>query len=84
MDIDKATEKLGKVDGFLTQWGVLWKKHWGKIIIIAIGGFIYWVDSLPEVEETPVEAVDAYHQQIEDVEGYYDENGEYQYYEVSQ
>jgi hypothetical protein len=42
MDIDKVTEKIEKIDGFLTTLTKTLKKHWKVLIIIFFGFFIYW------------------------------------------
>lgn len=52
IDIDKGTENAGKVDKLLTSWGNVFKKHWGKFIIIGVVLFIYWAFTLEPTPET--------------------------------
>lgn len=42
MDLDNGTETLDKVDGFLTKFGTVLKKHWGKLILIGLGVIVWW------------------------------------------
>lgn len=66
VDVDKATETVGKLDKFLTALGVLGRKHWGKMIVLAImagaSGFFYLVYMEIENEyiDSPVEYYDEY------------------------
>lgn len=50
MDIDNAEKKLGSLDRFLTTLKDVLKKHWGILIVILIGFFIYWIFTLPPVD----------------------------------
>lgn len=53
---DDISKKLDYVDNWLTKGGNIWRKHWGKLIIIGIvaGGyyFVKWAMSLPEEPKT--------------------------------
>jgi hypothetical protein len=52
---DEIGKKLELADNWLTKLGVIWKKHWGKLIIIgSIAGVYYfmkWAMSLPQENE---------------------------------
>jgi hypothetical protein len=49
---DDISKKLDSVDNWLTKGGNIWKKHWGKLIIIGfVAGsyyFMKWAMSLPD------------------------------------
>lgn len=64
MDIEGAEKKLSAIDKFLTSLKQLLKKHWGILLLILFGLFIYWVATLPPVyEPLPYpEQVDDYQQ----------------------
>lgn len=51
-ETDDISKKLDSVDNWLTKGGIIWKKHWGKLIIIGIiaGGYYFmkWAMSLPD------------------------------------
>lgn len=55
---DEISKKLDSVDNWLTKGGIIWKKHWGKLIIIGIVAgsyyFIKWAMSLPEEPKTEI------------------------------
>jgi hypothetical protein len=59
---DEIGKKLELADSWLTKVGIIWKKHWGKLLIIgSIAGVYYfmkWAMSLPV--ETQTEQVDYY------------------------
>lgn len=80
VDVDKATETVGKLDKFLTALGVLGRKHWGKLIVLAImagaSGFFYlvYMEIENEYMDSPVEQYEEYE------EGMYDDDP-YQYEE---
>lgn len=42
MDLKKGSEKLDAADGFLTKLKTILKKHWGLLILLLFGWFIYW------------------------------------------
>lgn len=44
-------KKLNMVDRSLTVLERILKKHWKVLILISIGGFIYWAFTLPPAEE---------------------------------
>jgi len=61
MDIEKANTQLDKADTFLEKLKNILKKHWGIILIILGGYFVYWAlttDLEPEVEEDKIEVVE--------------------------
>jgi len=59
--IDKATEKIGKIDAFLTASKAVVKKHWGFLILILIGVAGWWFFGLVNEElENPTEIVQPY------------------------
>lgn len=73
IDLDKGTNVLDKADGFLTSFGVILKKHWGKLLIIGIGAAFYWfgkevLNEMDKMEEDPY--YDEYYN-----DEYYDEEG---------
>jgi hypothetical protein len=71
LDIDKATENVGKIDNFLTSLKGLLKKHFGIIIILLLGALGYWFWTLVDAEvENQIQNEEYYHE-----EGYYDEEG---------
>lgn len=66
MGQDSTENKLDKVDSYLTKFGNILKKHWGKLLLILIGYCVYasvnWVINLPDEpvveevqDELPVE-----------------------------
>jgi hypothetical protein len=59
MDIDKGTETLNKADGFLKTLKTLLRDHWGILMLIGLGLFVYWAVNLPdeELEPTKIETV---------------------------
>lgn len=52
MEQDNTENKLDKVDSYLTKFGIILKKHWGKLILILVAYCIYegviWVANLPD------------------------------------
>ena len=71
--LDTIDNKMSKVDKIFDHFGIIWKKHWGKIIILTTAASIYffmkWAMSLPEV---PVQ--DSTTEQTEQVEQYIPED----------
>jgi hypothetical protein len=61
MDIDKATEKVGKVDAFLTASKAVVKKHWGFLILILMGLGVWWFMGLvnEEIENPSADTLEA-------------------------
>lgn len=55
--LDSIDNKMTKLDRIFDHFGIIWKKHWGKITILAVGTSIYffmqWAMSLPPVEPEP-------------------------------
>jgi len=51
MDIENAEKKLSAIDRFLTALKLVLKKHWGILLLILLGLFIYWVTTLPPIVE---------------------------------
>jgi hypothetical protein len=52
IDLDKATDKLEKADGFLTVLKKILKKHFGIIIILIVCAFAYWFWTIVNEELT--------------------------------
>lgn len=50
--LDSIDNKIGKLDRIFDHFNTIWKKHWGKIIILVVGASIYffmkWAMSLPD------------------------------------
>ena len=44
---DSTEQKLNKVDSYLTKFGIILKKHWGKLLLILLGYCVYWAFTLP-------------------------------------
>jgi len=56
MDIEKAANSLDKADTFLTKLKNLLKNHWGILLILLFGYFIYWaLTTEPEPDEQYIE-----------------------------
>jgi hypothetical protein len=55
MEQDSTENKLDKVDSYLTKFGIILKKHWGKLLIILAAYCIYevtiWVVNLPDPDD---------------------------------
>jgi hypothetical protein len=64
LDIKGAENKLDDADSFLTKLGIVCKKHWGKLLIIALMAFVYWAFTLPDVPADSEEDV----QQTEEIQ----------------
>lgn len=77
MDLDKGTNQLDKVDGFLTKLGIVLKKHWGKLLLIGIGAAFYWFGK-EVLKEYDKAEIDPYYDEEYYDEEYYDEEG-YEY-----
>lgn len=79
IDLDKGKEKLDKVDGFLTTLKTTLKKHWGFLILLLIGYFVYLFFVLVGEEiKNPTTQEELYHEyqdfgQQQHEELYYDE-----------
>lgn len=80
MEQDSTENKLDKVDSYLTKFGIILNKHWGKLLLIGIAFCIYemviWAKSLPDpvIEEVQDVPEDTYY--IDSLTGdtmYYDE-----------
>lgn len=52
---DATEQKLDKVDSYLTKFGIILKKHWGKLLLILFGYCVYWAFTQPA--STPEKAV---------------------------
>ena len=50
IDLEKGQNQLDKADGFLTKLKEVLKKHWGILMILGLGGFMYWAFTLPPEE----------------------------------
>jgi hypothetical protein len=73
MDLENGTNTLDKVDGFLTKFGTVLKKHWGKLILIGIGIVVWWFGREILNEYNNI-TEDTY---IEEYEEYNDESTDY-------
>ena len=81
IDLDKTSEQLDKADGFLTKLTALLKKHWIILLVLGIGGGVYYVvtDDTPiedeyqdeYYDETAGEDYDDYGQMSQDTADYY-------------
>lgn len=67
--IDEAANLAPKVDNFLTVWGSVAKKHWGKLIVLFILVVFGWFCSLvyTDIDENGLEGSTEYY---EDTLGY--------------
>lgn len=65
---DETENKLDKVDSYLTKFGIILKKHWGKLLLLLVGYCVYWSFNQPTQEP------------MQD-EQYYDYNDSTYYYE---
>ena len=65
---DSTENKLDKVDSYLTKFGIILKKHWGKLLLILFGYCVYWAFTQPMQEPEPVQ---------EQVQEYYDDSTYY-------
>ena len=56
---DDIGKKLDLADSWLTKFGTILKKHWGKLLLLLVGYCIYWAftQPAPVVEEIIVEPV---------------------------
>lgn len=48
MEKDSTEDKLDKVDSYLTKFGNIMYKHWGKLLFLGLCWIIYWVFTQPE------------------------------------
>ncbi len=57
---DSTENKLDKVDSYLTKFGNILKKHWGKLLLIGFGYLVYWYMSQPadQMEDEQYQMVD--------------------------
>jgi len=46
-DQDSTEKQLDKVDSYLTKFGNILKKHWGKLLLLGFGYLVYWYMSQP-------------------------------------
>jgi len=67
IDLEKGQEQLDKADGFLEKLEVILRKHWGKLLLGALGYGIYWFfglvaadiekNGLDDPKITPIEEI---------------------------
>jgi hypothetical protein len=58
MDLEDIDKQAKKADGLLTTLGVIWDKHWKKLLVLAVLTPIIWFCSLVVEEvENPTEEV---------------------------
>lgn len=50
MEKDSTEDKLDKVDSYLTKFGIIMKKHWGKLLFLGLCWIVYWIFTQPPVE----------------------------------
>ena len=56
MDIEDIDKQAKKADGLLTTLGVIWEKHWKKLMVLAVLAPLVWFCSLVVEEvENPTE-----------------------------
>ena len=53
---DNIGKKLDLADSWLTKFGIILKKHWGKLLFLLFCWIVYWAFTQPPLPaETPVE-----------------------------
>lgn len=55
IDIEETDKKVKQVDNLLTTITSVLKKHWLVLIFLSVIGIGYWVFTLPETTEIPVD-----------------------------
>lgn len=68
---DEIGKKLDLADSWLTKFGLILKKHWGKLLLIGFGYLVYWFLILPPEEPAPVE--EQYQEYVDDSSAYYED-----------
>lgn len=66
---DNIGKKLDLADSWLTKFGIILKKHWGKLLFILFCYCVYWAFTQPP-QEKPTQ--DIYSVPIEDDSTYYE------------
>jgi hypothetical protein len=86
MEIKDAEKTIDQADSFLTKLKNLLKKHWGILLILLVGYFIYWSLTTDFPEETNNENTINEENNIEPhiIDGLYeiDENGDTVYIDI--
>lgn len=61
MEQDNTEKQLDKVDSYLTKFGIILKKHWGKLLLILVGYCVYWAftQPAPVQEEEQYQIIDS-------------------------
>ena len=56
---DGTELKLDKVDSYLTKFGLILKKHWGKLLLLLVSYCVYWAFTQPATpaEKTIIDTV---------------------------
>jgi len=54
---DKIGKKLDLADSWLTKFGIILKKHWGKLLLLLFCWVVYWAftQPAPAPEPSPIE-----------------------------
>jgi len=56
---DEIGKKLDLADSWLTKFGIILKKHWGKLLLLLFSYCVYWAFTQPaQTVEEPTQAVD--------------------------
>lgn len=80
--LDSIESKIGKVDRILDKGGIVFKKHWGKILFILLCLFVYWAWNLPPAEPEQLQAEPSQSEQSYSDTSHYDNgNTDTTYYE---
>lgn len=75
MDLEDGTKTLDKVDGFLTKFGTVLKKHWGKLLLIGTAIVVWWFGKEVLKEYDATQSEEYYDESYtEDTEEYSDED----------
>lgn len=59
---DSIGKKLDLADSWLTKFGIILKKHWGKLLFLLFCWIVYWAFNLPPLpkEEAPVSSIEEF------------------------
>lgn len=69
-DEDNIGKKLDLADSWLTKFGIILKKHWGKLLFILFCYCVYWAFTQPQQQEPTQDSI--YSTPIEDDSTYYE------------
>ena len=68
-DEDNIGKKLDLADSWLTNFGIILKKHWGKLLFLLFCYCVYWAFTQPTQKQSIQEYV--YSTPVEDDSTYY-------------